>query len=740
MWRLQQYEPEICSGWGAGISRGENMLPIDIDIITKFNENFASIKDEPIVLYGTGDKTKLIVDSCPEYHFIGIMDRDKKGECFNLPILSVENVRDKAKYIIIVCNISSADVIYQRIADFTEKNDIQVFHMSGRRMHYREKTDITKELIVSREAYENAIMESDVVSFDLFDTLIMRKCLYPDDLFRIMEEKLAKVAGEEQVDFYEKRKWSEREALLQHGFTYTLNDIYQIYTSETSQDNVIAKKLQEIELSLELEYVLPRKDVIELLNFASCSGKRIILVSDMYMVRDQVESLMKKCNISIDIFEDIYISNIEGLAKSDGSLWKHISEKYKECKIVHFGDNLDSDIKKARAVGICSLPIYSGTYTASVLLGNVFHKYENDLICRRIMGLLVADIFNSPFILDTQGRIKITSLRSVGYNFFAPLIKFFMDYLYEQVKLKEQKVLFCARDCWILKTVADKFYSQYGIENKYFLTSRRALLVATTLTDKDIDDAFSIVGYTPAYNFEEFCDIVFNIKVADDDPYRGIRIADLDMKNIKSYIKERYEEDIKTNSLMQKSLYKAYIESLPVDLDERLAIVNFVGGGRTQSLLEKLGIGNNSEFYYFAMTPLQVELSLVSPTHSVFKSGSVYTGNDNALVQYTVLGECIFSSPKSQFMGFTLEGPVYADDGINHGYDKISESHTAIVEYFQNINSLGLDFNHVPAEFINEIYGVLFQTDICNVSKEVKDAFQTKDIIRTNEVLKIWND
>ena len=35
------------------------MRPLDLDMIRVFREKFGHIKEEPLVLYGTGEKTKL---------------------------------------------------------------------------------------------------------------------------------------------------------------------------------------------------------------------------------------------------------------------------------------------------------------------------------------------------------------------------------------------------------------------------------------------------------------------------------------------------------------------------------------------------------------------------------------------------------------------------------------------------------------------------------------------------------
>ena len=44
--------------------------------------------------------------------------------------------------------------------------------------------------ISSRAELIHAISEHEIISFDVFDTLIMRKTLYPEDVFEIVQNRL----------------------------------------------------------------------------------------------------------------------------------------------------------------------------------------------------------------------------------------------------------------------------------------------------------------------------------------------------------------------------------------------------------------------------------------------------------------------------------------------------------------------------------------------------------------------
>lgn len=65
----------------------------DFNIIENFKNKFAHLKDEQIVLYGLGEKTKLLLDNLPEFNFAALMDKNSVGlKIFNLPVIAPEEV------------------------------------------------------------------------------------------------------------------------------------------------------------------------------------------------------------------------------------------------------------------------------------------------------------------------------------------------------------------------------------------------------------------------------------------------------------------------------------------------------------------------------------------------------------------------------------------------------------------------------------------------------------------------
>ena len=138
---------------------------------------------------------------------------------------------------------------------------------------------------VCREYSLAALMEEvkkhDIISFDIFDTLVMRNVYYNKDVFLLMAQKLDPVWG---IDFFAVRTEAER-VLSQETYPY-IEEIYA-YISERypclkgHEQELIAQEIQ-----LETELILPRHDVVEVFYQAQKLNKKVYIVSDMYMHHD----------------------------------------------------------------------------------------------------------------------------------------------------------------------------------------------------------------------------------------------------------------------------------------------------------------------------------------------------------------------------------------------------------------------------------------------------------------------
>lgn len=195
------------------------------------------------------------------------------------------------------------------------------------------------------------IRKYDVVSFDVFDTLIERDVFLSTDIFvktgnRILGNTLAE-------EFSFKRIKAEEKARKKSAFGEITLD--EIYNQLRDYEPEVRKKLKEVELETELASCLQKKEVYSIFEWAYKNALNVIIISDMYLSAVQIDLMLKKCGY--DGYKKIYVSNEYGVNKISGRLFTTVLEDLgisKE-KMIHIGDSIKADFIGARRVGIDSV-------------------------------------------------------------------------------------------------------------------------------------------------------------------------------------------------------------------------------------------------------------------------------------------------------------------------------------------------------------------------------------------------
>lgn len=193
----------------------------------------------------------------------------------------------------------------------------------------------------------------DVISFDIFDTLIGRKCEKPSDIFKIAGENI--LGAERAEKFREKRIAAEIKARSgKDSGEVTLKEIYQELGE--INDHIIMKLMEE-EKKQEILNCIKKTCVEELYNNALRLGKKVILISDMYLPKEVIVEMLERCGIRG--YSDIYISNCYDVNKLTGKLFEYVIKEnhIQNKKMIHIGDSVKADFVGAHRAGICGILI-----------------------------------------------------------------------------------------------------------------------------------------------------------------------------------------------------------------------------------------------------------------------------------------------------------------------------------------------------------------------------------------------
>lgn len=200
---------------------------------------------------------------------------------------------------------------------------------------------------VDIDVYKKKMERYDVVSFDIFDTLLYRVVNKPTDVFYLMEPWAEEHFGIQ--DFGIKRITAEKEARdLTKSEEITLDDIYRVLHAGRET----ADKLKEKECKTEIMVLRRDNKMAELLSYAIEMGKKVLIISDMYQSKEFLQMAFKK--VGINNYDVLYVSSEEKKTKAAGSLFAEVAEREKidKKKWLHIGDNYHSDYAVPKKVGI----------------------------------------------------------------------------------------------------------------------------------------------------------------------------------------------------------------------------------------------------------------------------------------------------------------------------------------------------------------------------------------------------
>ena len=310
------------------------------------------------------------------------------------------------------------------------------------------------------------LLQYDVVSFDIFDTLVLRPFAKPADLFMIVGKRLKKVEFCRIRINAEKR--AREEALRKTGNSeITISDIYEIIENRTG----IPKELGiQTELQAELDYCFANPYMKRIYRMLKEQKKVIIITSDMYLPQHLIRQILTNCGYTG--YDKLYVSCDHGCSKRTGELYQIIKNDFPGRKLIHIGDNQISDIQSAEEQGI-----------------KTFY-YRN---CHEIGNQFRADGM-SEFVTSSYSGIVNTHLHS-GEEIYSPYYEYgfiygglyilgFCNWIHRYVKREGiDKVLFLSRDGDIYYRVFNMLYTD--VSNEYFLWSRIANTKYTCLKNRE---------------------------------------------------------------------------------------------------------------------------------------------------------------------------------------------------------------------------------------------------------------
>ena len=524
--------------------------------------------------------------------------------------------------------------------------------------------------LIDAENLISVIKNYDVISFDIFDTLLKRNVKRPTDVFTYIEKKID-VPG-----FAEKRIEAEQKA-REHctKAEITLQDIYKEYGEDYT----------EYELKAETELLIVNDDILPVFKYC-VENKKVVLTSDMYLPEDFICRILGREGLGG--YEKIYLSSTVYKTKSSGELFLYVIEDLRmdKNKILHIGDSFKSDYKLPKSLGIDAIHIPT-----------FVNKAEFQLSGKTIEENIISSFINNTVQQHTDEYYRF------GYEKFGMFLWGYSKWLHDSVIAAGiNRVYFFSRDGLIMKRAFDSLYSD--IETHYIEVSRRALRVPILWMNYEFEHVLDMISPSKlvplstifdgvGLNIEDYKELINEYGFEINTCFDRNEI----LKN--NQLKELYNnlaQDIEAVSKQEYELLVKYIKQN--SLIGKFAIVDIGWSGGMQrylcETLDKLGIEHEIKGYYIGVADYYKRNQAVVPDLDLNGYLFDFSHNKNAVDKrspFVGLFETLFLEQAGSVKNYIDENGVVRGNRLDYEYIQ-SGKPTRELKCVKKIQAGAIDF------------------------------------------------
>lgn len=507
-----------------------------------------------------------------------------------------------------------------------------------------------------------------LVVFDLFDTLLVRPLLDPEQTKKIVAHR---VGGDTGKTYLDQRAMMEHQARNRLGRDVSLDDIYREWRDAHVLDATDLARLRATEEAVELASVTPRVETVALLQRLVAAGKRVVIASDTFLPPGFIEALLARHGISG--WQRLYLSNQVGLRKDTGALYDYLlnEERVDPDAVIMVGDNERSDLQIPAEKGIRCQHFLRGTEIArslprwQPLLDEA--TAARDLHWSIGLGLVIRHRFGGLVSPGQSPANMLESARQVGYCVVGPLVVAFAQWLARRAAADQVGGLyFLAREGQFLCRVYERLREAGSgqVPGHYLVLSRRSVIVPMIETSADIH-ALAESRFYPN-DLAMFLRERYGLTIGADDlgefgrlglwkgtapvEVRDGRIAPL--VPLLEFLEPRIYEQART----EHPALMAYLQDIGIGSQEQCAVVDVGYSATIQARLTRL-LGKPVHGYYMLTTE---SADKVSRTYGIRAEGCYGQGlplgsQTPGLYRQSFELEKLLSSNEKQVLHYRLE-------------------------------------------------------------------------------------
>jgi len=566
------------------------------------------------------------------------------------------------------------------------------------------------------------------ISFDIFDTALLRRTRLPSDIFEIMRhysldkdlfgswqfpQNFAKLRQEAE-NIARAKAWS-----VSRFYEVTLDEIYNELSIMLCISESIQSGLKQLELKAELDNLLANEYIREIYRSLFDLDVKVFFVSDIYLHRGFIEGALNSFGYSKCV--SLYLSSETRLSKSSGTLFRHIMDhqNIQPTKWLHIGDNIESDVNQPNSIGIhtlyyekCSSRLHRHQKRNARLESSL--KDASTSVRSLFYGMPAAKFYVDPDAAESNSPLGDCQSfwYEWGYIHAGPLLFGFIQWLYSSVLDSDiTAVCFLARDGYFIKQAFDLFAKAKSrpINTHYTYASRRLfnLPAITELNSESIDFLVSGTSCLTVADFLERISIP-SAECTSQIYSSGFESADARVKTGRDYeclraLLKLVEPLILHQATEERAILGKYFQRLGFDKPSRLLIVDLGWHGSLQVSLSKLnhlfGYQANIKGKYLGTFPRAIEHTIAGHDMEGYlcQSGTPL-GNYKDIRRCVEIYEWLFSAPHGTICGLEDRGneilPKYAETPIDlPRWNTSSQAQSGALDFMKDIIPSVIDTN-----------------------------------------------
>lgn len=324
-------------------------------------------------------------------------------------------------------------------------------------------------------------MTYDIVTFDIFDTLVHRRLRAPVDVFEAVRQsalqtRIALLNHDIISSFTHDRIRAEAEAreLIASATAgegeISFDEIYDRYQKITGCSADVRQMLQSTELALEKRFLFASPRGMAAFNDLRQKSEKIAFISDMYLPSAWLTQTLEEKGFDGATLIPTFVSGEYRKSKHSGALYKEVAQALNvplSERWMHVGDNVHADITRAKEHGL------STTHADWAKIDN---RRQVSTFPQR--EYLVRSIIDSINLSQLSHLVPEGEYERVGYKSFGPLIFGYIVWLMSKAReAKLDHLVFVARDGWLPRQLFDNLKQNAGLDHittSYLHFSRRA--------------------------------------------------------------------------------------------------------------------------------------------------------------------------------------------------------------------------------------------------------------------------